>query len=89
MADLRGTAQYSAMMRLDYMQAPLEGLYFLAAIAFGVTVLQKSKLVTRKRRRLVIAIAFTFLIGYVVELLYYLSRLFADLHYTAPQHTAI
>ncbi|KAF2438099.1 hypothetical protein P171DRAFT_437182 [Karstenula rhodostoma CBS 690.94] len=90
MANPRGSpAQYSAMILLDYMQAPSVGLYFLAATAFGMCVLQKSKPVSHKRRRLAIAIVFALLVGYVAELLYYLSRSFADLQYTAPQHAAI
>lgn len=71
------------------MQAPSVGLYFLAATAFGVSVLQKSKPVSWKRRRLAIAIAFALLVGYIAELLYYLSRSLTDLQYTAPQHAAI
>ncbi|KAK7182001.1 uncharacterized protein CC84DRAFT_1168865 [Paraphaeosphaeria sporulosa] len=90
MANPRGSvAQYSAMVLLDYMQAPSVGLYFLAATAFGMCVLQKSKPISRKRRRLTITIAFTLLVGYVAELIYYLSRSIADLQYTAPQHAAI
>ncbi|KAF9729660.1 hypothetical protein PMIN06_012983 [Paraphaeosphaeria minitans] len=90
MASPRGSvAQYSAMVLLDYMQAPSVGLYFLAATAFGMCVLQKSRPISRKRRRLTIAIAFALLVGYVAELIYYLSRSLAELQYTAPQHAAI
>ncbi|KAL1610548.1 hypothetical protein SLS60_002217 [Paraconiothyrium brasiliense] len=90
MANPRGSAaQYSAMVLLDYVQAPSVGLYFLAATGFGMCVLQKSKPISLKRRRLAIAIAFALLVGYVAELLYYLSRALADLQYTAPQHAAI
>jgi ABC-type transport system involved in Fe-S cluster assembly fused permease/ATPase subunit len=90
MANPKGSAaQYSAMVLLDYMQAPSMGLYFLAATAFSMSVLQKSKPISPARRRLAIGIAFALLAGYVAELLYYLSRSFADLQYTAPQHAAI
>lgn len=90
MANPQGSAaQYSAMVLLDYMQAPSVGLYFLAATAFGICVLQKPKKISLKGQRLAIALAFTLLAGYIAELLYYLSRSLADAQYTAPKHAAI
>lgn len=90
MVSPRGSAaQFSAMVLLDYLQAPSVGLYWLAATGFGMCVLQKAKPISLRRRRLVIALAFVLLVAYVAEVLYYLSRSLADLQYTAPKHAVI
>lgn len=79
----------SAMVFMDYIQAPCVSLYWLAATGFGMCVLQKSKPVSSKRRRLTLALTVALVAGYAAEVLYYFSRSMADLQYTAPQHAAI
>lgn len=84
-----GAAQVSAMVLMEYLQAPLVGTYWFAATAFGMCVLQKPVPITSKRRRVAMICASALLVGYIAEVLYYLSRSLADLQYTAPQHAAI
>jgi ABC-type transport system involved in Fe-S cluster assembly fused permease/ATPase subunit len=82
-------AQYSAMILLDYLHAPFVGFYFLGASGFALAILQKATLLSLKRRRLVITLSIAILVGYLVEVLYYLSRALAETTYVAPQHAAI
>ncbi|KAF1976945.1 hypothetical protein BU23DRAFT_578409 [Bimuria novae-zelandiae CBS 107.79] len=90
MADPRGSAaQYTTMVLLDYIQAPSVGLYWLALTGFGMCVLQESKPISFRRRRLAIALALALVAGYIVEVLYYFSRSVADPQYTAPRNAAI
>jgi ABC-type transport system involved in Fe-S cluster assembly fused permease/ATPase subunit len=82
-------ARYTAMILLDYLHAPFVGFYFLGAAGFALASLQKAKLLSLKRRRLVTVLSIAITIGYIAEVLYYLSRVLADTTYVAPQHAAI
>ncbi|PSN75465.1 ATP-binding cassette-type vacuolar membrane transporter-like protein Hmt1 [Corynespora cassiicola Philippines] len=78
-----------AMELLDYMHAPAMGLYFFGAFTYGIVTLQKPKRLPLNRKRTALALIACLLTGFVAELLYYLSRSFAELQYQAPQHAAI
>ncbi|KAF2675836.1 ATP-binding cassette-type vacuolar membrane transporter-like protein Hmt1, partial [Lentithecium fluviatile CBS 122367] len=84
-----GAAQYSAMSLLDYLHAPFVGFYFLGAVGFSLAILQKAKPLPLKRRRIAITLSIALLVGYLAEVLYYLSRSIAEAGYTAPEHAAI
>lgn len=84
-----GGAQRSAMILLDYMHAPIVGCYFLGAAGFALAILQKAKPLSLKRRRITIILSIAILVGYIAEVLYYLSRSLSDVTYVAPQHHAI
>lgn len=56
---------------------------------FGLCILQKTRMVPRKRRISVMAFMVTILLAYITEVLYYLSQSIADSQYTAPQFFAI
>ena len=80
---------YSAITLLSYMHAPAVGFYYLGACMFGLCILQKTRMVPRKRRISVMAFMVTILLAYITEVLYYLSQSIADSQYTAPQFFAI
>lgn len=56
---------------------------------FGFCVLQKTRMVSHKRRISILAFMVTTLLAYIIEALYYLGRSMADSEYTAPQSFAV
>ena len=56
---------------------------------FSLCVLQKTRMVSQKRRISIVTFMVTILLAYITEVLYYLSRSIADSEYTAPQSLAI
>ncbi|ORY03739.1 hypothetical protein BCR34DRAFT_605114 [Clohesyomyces aquaticus] len=89
MADSPERPQMVAAMLLDYLHAPVVGFYFLGALTFGICILQKSTLLSWKRRRIALPLMSTILVTYIGEVLYYLGQSVSDPLYTAPKHAAI
>ncbi|EUC27158.1 hypothetical protein COCCADRAFT_31288 [Bipolaris zeicola 26-R-13] len=84
------TSPFDATLTLMInIQAPVVGFYYLGACSFGLCVLQKTQMVSQKRRISIVAFMVTILLAYITEALYYLSRSIADSEYAAPQFFAI
>ncbi|KAJ5042642.1 hypothetical protein J3E74DRAFT_448405 [Bipolaris maydis] len=79
----------ATLISMSYIQAPVVGFYYLGACTFGLCVLQKTRVVSQKRRISIVVFMVTILLAYITEVLYYLSRSIANSEYTAPQFFAI
>ncbi|KAF2194175.1 hypothetical protein K469DRAFT_689218 [Zopfia rhizophila CBS 207.26] len=84
-----GGTKSTALSMLDYMHAPTVAFYYLGALAFGASILQKSSPLTFKRRRISVSFMSIIILSYFAQLLYYLNRTLADDDFSAPQHTVI
>ncbi|KAF2734392.1 hypothetical protein EJ04DRAFT_523665 [Polyplosphaeria fusca] len=82
-------SQYTALMLLDYLHAPLVGFYLLGALTFSTCTLQKAKPISHKRRRISLSLVFTILTTHLAECLYYAGKSAADTDYEAPEHAVV
>ncbi|KAE8831440.1 hypothetical protein HRS9122_09030 [Pyrenophora teres f. teres] len=80
---------HPAMDLLNYMHAPTVGFYYFGACFFSLCVLQKTRVVTQKRRRSIAVHMTAILVAYITEVLYYFSRSMSETDYEAPQPAAI
>ncbi|KAH7397317.1 hypothetical protein BKA66DRAFT_408292 [Pyrenochaeta sp. MPI-SDFR-AT-0127] len=80
---------YPGVALLDYMQAPTVGFYYIGACAFSLCILQKSSLITSKRRIGILALMSSILLAYITEVLYYFSWSIADAAHEVPEPAAI
>jgi ABC-type transport system involved in Fe-S cluster assembly fused permease/ATPase subunit len=80
---------YLAMVLLNYLYAPVVGIYFLGAAGYALAILQRAKPISRKRRVISITLSLVTLIGFIGEVLYYLTQALADATYIAPHYAAI
>ncbi|KAF1998574.1 hypothetical protein P154DRAFT_621694 [Amniculicola lignicola CBS 123094] len=90
MAHPRGGGSDSAALAvLDYMHAPIVGCYYAGAAVFGAIVLQKPKLLPSKRRRIGAALIAAIVVSYISEVVYNVSRSFAEEDYDPVQHAVV
>lgn len=80
---------YSTEGLLNYIHAPIIILYYLGTHIFSLCISQKAELISRKRRRCILAFLFTILVAYIAEILYYLRRSIEGRDYEVPQFSAI
>jgi hypothetical protein len=72
-----------------YLHAPVTGFYFLAAALFALVKMQKAKPISTNLKRIIVALSTAILIGFLAEVLYYLSRSLTELSYVVPHHATI
>jgi hypothetical protein len=87
MAKSTGGTQYLVMILLNYLHAPVVRVCFLGAA--GYAILQRAKPISLKRRVVAMKLSLALLIGFIAEVLHYLTRALADAAYKTPHYAAI
>jgi hypothetical protein len=74
---------------LYYLHALVTGFYFVGAALFALVKLQKAKLILLNLERIVITLSTAILTRFLAKVLYYLSRLLAELNYVVLHYATI